>query len=156
MKINEDKALFKLAAYCSKAERCEFDIKRKIESWQLDNDQTNRIIDRLKKDNFLNEDRYCKAYIKDKILFNKWGSTKIKFELRKKSIPEYVIENCFEAFEDEIFDEPLLKVLGSKIKNIKAKDNYERQNKLVRFALGRGYSLEQIKKCLIQLDEEGI
>ena len=156
MKISEDKALYKIAAYCSKAERAEFDVKRKLQNWEVENDAINRIVSRLKKENFLNEERFCKAFIKDKIQFNRWGKVKIIFELKKKYISETVIQNCFDDLENDVFDEPLMRVLSTKIKSVKAKDEYEKRMKLIRFALGRGYSFEQIQRCLSKLiDTDG-
>lgn len=152
MKLSEEKALSKIAAYCSKAERSEFDVRRKLTGWQVEDTEINRILGRLKKENFLNEERYCRSFIKDKMRFNKWGRVKITFELKKKHIPESTINSCFEGFGNEEFESPLLNILTTKAKNIKAQNEYEKQAKLIRFALGRGYSLEQIKKCLKKLD----
>lgn len=151
MKITEDKALYKIAAYCSKAERSEYDVKRKLQNWELEDDSVSRIILRLTKENFLNEDRYCRAYVKDKITFSRWGKAKIVFELKKKYISEAIIQSAFDELENHVFDEPLMKVLSTKIKSIKGKDEYEKQTKLIRFALGRGYTFEQIKRCLSKL-----
>jgi len=157
MKYSESQALPKIAAYCSKAERAEYDVRKKLIDWELNEKETQRIIDRLKKENFLNEERYSRSFIKDKIRFNKWGKIKITFELRKKKITESVINMCFDEFEDDEFEEPLLHLLKTKAKSIKANDEYEKQTKLIRFALGRGYSLSETKKCLKLLnykDEE--
>lgn len=151
MKLSEQQALHKIAAYCSKAERCEFEVKRKLEGWELDPIAINSIIVRLRNENFLNDERFTKAFIKDKIEFNKWGKIKISYELRKKSIPEFLINTCFADLESNIFDSPLLKILTNKIKSVKANNNYEKRIKLTRFALGRGYSYEEVQKCLSKL-----
>lgn len=154
MKLSENQALSKLAAYCSKAERAEMDIRRKLIGWELTEEEIKHVISRLKKENFLNEERYCRSFVKDKIRFNKWGKNKIVFELRKKKIPESVIDSCFAEMDNDEFSTPLLKLLTTKSKSIKASNDYDKQMKLIRFALGRGYTLDQIKKCLKELDLE--
>lgn len=157
MKYSEAQALSKLAAYCSKAERAEFDVRRKAEGWELPAEAISRIISRLKNEKFLDEERYCRSFINDKAKFNKWGESKIRFELRKKKIPEAVISFCLQDFESERFDQPLFDLLSAKIKTVKATSDYELNTKLIRFALGRGYSFDQIKKTLQKLnlnDEE--
>lgn len=157
MKVSESQALFKLAAYCSKAERTEYDIRRKAENWELSADVTDNIIIKLKNENYLNEERYCQSFINDKLKFNKWGEAKIRFELKRKQISDDVIGSCFKNIERELFESPLFALLSSKVKTIKAVNDYERKNKLIRFALGRGYTFEQIKKAIQRLnlnDEE--
>lgn len=151
MKYSESQALVKMSAYCSKAERAEADVRRKLTLWEVENEPMERIIDRLKKENYLNEERFCRSFIKDKMLFNKWGRTKIVFELRRKQISEQVINMSFSEFEATDFEESLLKILTTKAKSVKAKDDYDKKNKLIRFALGRGYSYEQIQRCLSKI-----
>jgi len=148
MKYSESQALVKLAAYCSRAERAEYDIRRKAENWELSPNVINNIVNKLKKENYLNEERYCQSFINDKLKFNRWGETKIKFELKKKHISESVINSCLKNVRGEQFESPLFDLLSSKIKTIKAANDYERKNKLIRFALGRGYTFEQVRKIL--------
>lgn len=151
MKYSESQALPKIAAYCSKAERAESDVRKKLLGWELDESSSERIINRLRKENFLNEERYCRSFIKDKIQFNKWGKVKIVFELKKKRIPEFIINSCLEEIESSDYEIPLMKILVTKSKSVKANNEYERWTKLVRFGMGRGYSFDQIKKCLSQI-----
>ncbi|MFR9165408.1 MAG: regulatory protein RecX [Dysgonomonas sp.] len=152
--MTEAQALSRIAAYCSKAERSEYDVRKKLEAWQIDKDQVGSIVSRLKKENFLNEERFCQAFIKDKLRFNKWGKNKIVFELRKKRISDKTIEKTFLQLDvGDDFEDALKKLLTSKLPAIKAKDNYEKKVKLYRFALGRGYSPDAIQKCLNRLLE---
>lgn len=151
MKYSETQALPKIAAYCSKAERAESDVRKKLLGWELDQETCERIIARLKKENFINEERYCRSFIKDKVQFNKWGRVKIVFELKKKRVPEFIINSCLDEIESSDYETPLMKILITKSKSVKASNNYEKWTKLVRFGMGRGYSFEQIKKCLSQI-----
>lgn len=156
MKYSEAQALPKIAAYCSKAERAVSDVRKKLLKWELDTESINRVIIRLKNENFLNEERYCRSFIKEKIQFSRWGKVKIIFELKKKHIPESIIDSCFEEIEVSDFEAPLMKILLNKAKTVKAANDYERWTKLARFAMGRGYSFNQIKKCLYKiLDTDG-
>ena len=148
MKYSESQALAKVAAYCSKAERSVFDVKRKLQNWELDNSVIQNIIKRLQQEKFIDEERFCKAFIKDKLKFNKWGKTKIIFELKKKLISNDIIDLSFSEFDLNEFDEQLANLLKNKEKSVKAKNKYEKQTKLIRFALGRGFSFEQTQKIL--------
>lgn len=148
MKLTEPRALNRIASYCSKAERCEFDVRRKLVSWELAEEEISRIMKRLKDEKFLSNERFCKSFINDKMRFNKWGKTKIIFELKKRQIPESVYRPILDNFEDEDFNKQLEKILLTKLKSVKAKDDYDKRNKLIRFALGRGFSMDATIKCI--------
>lgn len=141
----------RIAAYCSKAERCEWDVRRKLKGWELEEDEIERIVKRLKDERFLSDERFCRSFINDKMKFNKWGKTKIVFELRKRSISQSVFQPILDDFDDEGFDEQLESILKAKMRTVKGKDDYDRRNKLIRFALGRGFSMDASIKMVNML-----
>lgn len=150
--MTEKQAIAQIAAYCSKAERCKSDVRKKLQAWELDNEIVDRVVSLMEKENFLNEERFCQSFIRDKVRFNKWGKNKIVFELKKKQIPSSVIESSFKNVEDECdFETPLLKILTTKQASVKAKSPLEKRVKLFRFAAGRGFSPDMINKCLDKL-----
>lgn len=151
MKLSEPIALNRIAAYCSKAERCEWDVRRKLKVWELEDDEVLRIVKRLKDERFLSDERFCRSFINDKMRFNKWGKTKIIFELRKRDISSTIYQAILDDFEDESFDEQLESILKTKLKTLKGKDDYDRRNKLIRFALGRGFSMDAVLKTVSKL-----
>lgn len=151
MKLSEPQALNRVAGYCSRAERCESDVRKKLLAWELEADAVKRIIDRLKKERYLNEERFCRSFINDKLKFNKWGKAKIVFELRKKQMPEYVYNPILDELSGDEFEEQLVHILSVKIKAVKGKNDYEKKTKLIRFALGRGFSMDLAIKCVNKL-----
>lgn len=151
MKLTESQALSKLAAYCSKAERCEFDVRKKLNSWELQEEVQERIVDRLKKEKFLDERRFVESFIRDKVRFNKWGKAKIVFELKKKKVSALIIDEYISEINSSELDDSLRKILNTKLKSVKANSDYDRKVKLVRFALGRGFSMQQTMKVLNEI-----
>ena len=151
IQLPEEKIFAKMATLCAKRESCESEIRKKLDRYDLQEDAVRRIIARLKKENYLNESRYCRSFIHDKHQFNKWGRTKIEFALRQKQIPSEVIGSAFSEFPVSWFGEPLLELLQRKSKTIKAKNDFEKRTKLIRFALGRGYTMEETLHCLNRL-----
>lgn len=151
MKITESQALNRIAGYCSKAERCESDICKKLISWELTDDAIKRILDQLKKERYLDNERFCRSFINDKLKFNKWGKAKIIFELKKRQIPEYIYNPILEELSGDVFEEQLMYILSVKIKSIKGKNDYEKKSKLIRFALGRGFSMDLAVRCVNKL-----
>ena len=150
-KINYEQALHRLAAYCSRAERCVFDVRRKMDGWEIPSEQQNQIIQKLKKENFLNEERYCKAFVNDKTKYNRWGIYKIRFELKRKQIPEELIVEALKNLDPEENREQLKSLIEQKMKSVKGKNEWEIRQKLMRFATSRGFSQEDIEKILVAI-----
>ena len=117
----------------------------------MEDDEVLRIVKRLKDERFLSDERFCRSFINDKMRFNKWGKTKIIFELRKRNISSTIYQAILDDFEDESFDEQLESILKTKLKTVKGKDDYDRRNKLIRFALGRGFSMDAVLKTVSKL-----
>lgn len=145
----------RIASYCSKAERCTSDVRKKLLAWELAEDCIQRILSALKKEDFLNDERFCRSFVRDKQRFNKWGKNKIIFELKKKQIPDSLIGTVLkDEVEESDFEDSLIKVLITKNRSVKADSDYDRYAKLFRFAAGRGFTPDQIKKCLNKLLKE--
>lgn len=158
MKLSEEQALYRIAVFCSKAERAESDILKKLSTWELEPSACYRIINHLKKENYLNEERFCRSFVNDKMRFNRWGRNKIIFELKKKRISENLIQNVLAEIEDQetedTFESQLESLILNKMKTVKGKDKYDIRNKLLRFALGRGFTIDQSIKCINKLMNE--
>ena len=142
--LSEPEALHKAAGYCSLADRCIDDIRKKLTQWEMELVVQNRIIQRLVQEKFLDEERFCKSYINDKLKFNKWGVNKIKYELQKKNIHGSLIQSVLEDINPQENRERLLQLLTAKKKTVKGKNEFEIQQKLMRFAAGRGFTVDDI------------
>ncbi|SBW05833.1 Regulatory protein RecX [uncultured Dysgonomonas sp.] len=148
MKLSEPQALNRVAAYCSRAERSEFSVRKKLLAWELSPDAIERIMDRLRKEKYLDNTRFTRSFINDKLKFNKWGKTKIIFELRKLNISESIYTPILEDLAGDEFEKQLMHILSVKEKSVKAKNDYDKKTKLIRFALGRGFSMDLCIKCV--------
>lgn len=146
--ISESKALNKMANLCARREYCVFDIEAKLQRYNLERETIEKIIAHLQKDKFIDELRFTHSFIKDKIQFNKWGKTKIKYALRQKRVPESIITDAFSDFTDEKLNRSLQSLLQAKWKTIKADSDFEKRNKLIRFGLGRGFEMNNILQCM--------
>jgi len=147
-KLSYEQTLHRLAAYCSRAERCEWDIRRKMDVREIPFDQQNSIIQQLRKEKFLDEERYCKAFVNDKVKYNRWGINKIRFELGKRQIPEILIREALKNLDPKETREQLRQLIEQKKKSVKGKNEWEIQQKLLRFAASRGFSQEDIEAVL--------
>lgn len=146
--MTEQTAKTKLAAFCATRERAKQDIEKKLQTWEVSKEASEKIITWLEKENFINEERYCKAYINDKSKIAKWGLRKIEYNLRNKGISNEIISKYTSRLDKDNYIEKLFNLLEQKKKTVKAKNEYDLRQKLIRFAAGRGYDFEDIVNCL--------
>ena len=146
--VKYEQALHRLAAYCSRGERCAYDIRLKMTGWGLSEEEYKKAIQYLQRENFLDEKRYCRAFFHDKSRYNRWGDCKIRYELKKKQIPESLIREVLSETDTDVYREQLRQLLANKRKTVKGANEYEINQKLIRFAAGKGFSLEDIEAAL--------
>ncbi len=146
-----EQMLFKASAYCATAEHCEADVRTKLQTWACAPEHIDKIIDYLKQENFLNEQRYCNAFVRDKFRFNQWGKTKIAMMLRTKNIAEETIAEAIDQIDDATYQQTVTTLLQTKLKGLKYRDEYDRKAKLIRFAQGRGFEYGIIAAAIEQL-----
>ena len=107
IEITETDALSRVAAYCSTAEHCRAEVTEKLQRWGIPYDAIDRIINRLEQEKYIDEERFCRAFIHDKYRFAKWGKIKIGQALQLKKIPQSV----FYRYLNEIDEDEYLAVL---------------------------------------------
>ena len=146
-----EEARFKAEAYCSLVEHCSDDVLRKLEQWGVPSESHEQIIEYLKKERFIDERRYAIAFVRDKYRFNQWGRIKIAQALRMQHIPSDCISDAMDEINEEEYLSVLASLLQKKMRSVKAVNDYERNGKLIRFAAGHGYEMDDILQCLKQI-----
>lgn len=146
--MTEQEAYLRLTALCAQAEHCQQEMRDKMKRWELDEMAQNRVVARLIKERYIDDERYARAFVKDKILYNKWGRRKIQQGLWMKRIDDDIQKRVLDEVDDEEYLNVLKPLLNQKRKSIKAQSDYELNQKLVRFALGRGFTFDIIRQCL--------
>ena len=129
--------LNKARKYCSYQERCLADVKTKLNEWNAAEKTVEKIIQTLEKEDFINEERYAIAFALGKLRNNKWGRNKIFYAMTQKQIPEIYIQMGLNEIDDEEYIQILKSVLKSK-KTVE-KDEFKRNNKLVKYAVQKGF-----------------
>ena len=100
--------LAKLQKYCTYQDRCHQEVRNKLLALKVYGDELEQIIGDLIKENFLNEERYARSYVRGKFRMKRWGRNKIKQRLTAKRISDY----CIKQGMKEIADTDYLEVLG--------------------------------------------
>ena len=144
-------ALTFAASLCSTSEQCAFDILRKTAKFELDTDEKEKMIQALRQNGFIDDQRFVKAFVNDRLHFNKWGRMKIGYMLKQKGIDNTIIETNLNDIDEDAYTETLLNLLKQKSKSANSRNQIELKSKLYRFAQGKGYESSAIGKCLKQM-----
>lgn len=114
-----------------------FDIKTKLQEWKATEKTLGQIIHQLEKEDYINEERYAIAFALGKMRNNKWGKNKIFYALVQKGVPELYIQMGLNEIDDEEYQGILRQLLAHK--KIDDDNEYRRNNKLVKYAVQKGY-----------------
>lgn len=146
-------ALKKAMTLCASREYCSEDIRVKLDSWSVNNQDADKIINKLIGENFINEKRYAEAFVKDKYHHNKWGKVKIAAQLRAKRIGAEYIESALKTLNEDEYRQTIRDILASHRKFIKAKNQFDLKGKLLRFGLSKGFESHLLYDILNDLDQ---
>ena len=144
----ENDAFLTLAALCAQAEHCQYEMLEKMRRWELSEEAQARVMAKLVKERYVDDERYTQAFVKDKIRYNKWGRRKVEQALWQKRIDDDIRKRVLDDIDDDEYLNVLRPLLKQKRKTIKAKNDYELNQKLMRFAMGRGFTFDIIRQCM--------
>ena len=149
----EQEAYLTLAALCAQAEHCQWEMLEKMRRWEVPEEAQARVMQRLVSERYVDDERYAQAFVKDKIRYNKWGRRKVDQALWQKHIDEDIRKRVLDEVDDDEYLKVLRPLLKQKRKSTKANSDYELNQKLMRFAMGRGFTFDIIRQC-IDVEEE--
>ena len=144
----EQEAFLQLASLCANAEHCQYEMLEKMKRWELPEEAQARIMAKLIKERYVDDERYARAFVMDKIHYNKWGRRKVQQGLWMKHIDKAIQQNVLDEIDDSEYLSILRPLLKQKRKSTKANSDYELNQKLIRFALSRGFTFDIIRQCL--------
>ncbi len=151
--MSEKDALLRLSALCAQGEHCQWEMTEKLRKWEIDDEAQARIMERLVKDRYVDDERFARAFVLDKIRYNKWGRRKVEQALYQKHIADDIRRRTLDDVSDEEYLKVLQPLLKQKRRSTKATSDYEMNKKLIRFALGRGFTFDIIRQCM-DVEEE--
>lgn len=151
--MSEKDALLRLSALCAQGEHCQWEMTEKLRKWEIDDEAQARIMERLVKGRYVDDERFARAFVLDKIRYNKWGRRKVEQALYQKHIADDIRRRTLDDVSDEEYLKVLQPLLKQKRRSTKAASDYEMNQKLIRFALGRGFTFDIIRQCM-DVEEE--
>ena len=149
----ENEALLRLTALCARSEHCAYEMEEKLRKWGMDEPAQARIMAHLTHERYIDDERYCRAYVRDKINYGKWGRRKIEQGLYMKHIDRTLAKSVLDEVDDSDYQNVLRPLLRAKWRTIKGGSDYERSGKLIKYALSRGFTFQIIRQCIDGADE---
>lgn len=131
--------LNKAEAYCARSEHCAADVRRKWYEWGAPSDLFDQIEESLYRNDFLNDARFCSAYVHDKVAYQGWGRMKIQAGLRALDLPQRVIAEALEEIDEAAYTKNLRALIAQR--------KGDSEDKRLRFLLQRGFTHDEIMRC---------
>ncbi|WP_291910735.1 regulatory protein RecX [Chitinophaga sp. CB10] len=144
-------ALEKLRQYCAYQERCHSEVKYRALELGMRGEEVEEAIAALIADNFLNEERFAKAYAGGKFRMKQWGRKKIQAALKMKQVSAYCIKKGMMEIDEEDYWQVLLQQAGKKYRSLKGEVPLKRKYKTTQYLLQRGFEQELISEALEQI-----
>ena len=150
--VTPRQALLRLATLCAKAEQCEHDLRSKLHAWRIDPDMADRIIARLEHDHYLDNGRYARAYVHDKLHFQRWGRQKILAGLYARHLPSAMCREAMEELDAEVYRANCAELLRPMRGD--GPLGPEARLRIIRRMMARGYEPALVREILDEPDDD--
>ena len=132
-------AKIKAARFCAYRERAPEEVREKLRGYGLSPDQCEQVLQELVDENFINEQRFAKAYASGKLRINKWGKLKIRNGLDGYQVNEKYIERALIALPEEEYLSTMKDLINKKQGSLDVTDPYVRNHKVARYVISKGF-----------------
>lgn len=143
-----DEVFERAAQLCAGSEHCAWDIRQKLCKWGVVKADTDMIIEKLYNENYIDDERFARAYSIDRLRFSHWGRIKIKAMMQGMGIPYNAIQHGLAQIDQQEYHEVMEHLIAQKDRTLVENDPYIRRMKLIRFAAGHGFELSEIHNFL--------
>ncbi|WP_428654287.1 regulatory protein RecX [Runella sp.] len=146
-------ALLKAASFCAYQERTVKETRQRLNDWELSEEEIVWVLEELKAQNYLNEERFARAFAGGKFRVKKWGRLKIRQEMKLKGVPNDLIQKGLTEIDGDDYEAVLRDLLEKKARSLRGEPTAVKQ-KLVRFALSRGFESDIVWDLLKSIASE--
>ncbi len=136
----------KLVNYCVYQDRCHAEVEQKMREFVLIPEAKEEIILYLLRENYLNEERFTRSYVRGKFYIKHWGKTKIKIHLKQKGITEKLINRCFDEIHEDDYIRTIQRLYENYDSKLKGLKDYQKKSKTINYLLSRGFEYDVISQ----------
>lgn len=137
-------ALRKAAMFCAYQERTQQEVRERLKDWGVLGDDAEEVIAELIQQNYLNEERFAKSFAGGKFRVKGWGRRKIKQHLQQRGISGYNLDQAMKEIAPDDYQHTLKELLDKKRQSLRDTNPLVIKQKLVRYALSKGYETDLI------------
>lgn len=147
-----EQAMAKITRFCATRERAPLEVEKKLFKWGLNSQQVEEIMLRLTDENYLDEQRFARAYCHDKFQFNHWGKIKIRYGIKQYQLSDECIAQGLSHISEEEYLKTASELVNRKWKSLDKEDNpYVRKQKTINFIIRKGFEPDIIYPLIDKL-----
>ena len=150
--LTSDQVLDKMAKYCAYQERCVKEVRDKLKTYEIPQQERDKLLEYLLDNRFVNDERFAKSFVRGKVNQSGWGVNKIRFHLIQKGIDKDIIDEALGQNDEEAYRQRLVDILKTKSRTVKAASDFEKKRKLAAYAMQKGFEGNLVWEVLKDLD----
>lgn len=141
----------KLQHYCSYQDRCHKEVYEKLRTFNIIKEGVNQIISNLISENFLNETRFSKSFVRGKFRIKNWGKFRIINELKMRNISTYNINQGLKEIDESEYQNKFEEIFNKKLSSLEGLDPTVKKKKILSYLLYRGWESSLIYPKIYEL-----
>ena len=149
--LSREEILEKIRHFCAYQERSRLQVMRKLQALGCSEEDVPAILEMLAEGNYLNEARFVAQYVRSRAAAKGWGPAKIAMALQRETGANHRDEIKQDEESKTRALEKLKKDLSKKRSELEHKQDPKIREKLMRFCLSRGFTLEDALRILENL-----
>ncbi|RAI95225.1 regulatory protein RecX [Algoriphagus yeomjeoni] len=151
---SQEEAFEKLTTFCAYQDRCPWEVRRKLHDKGIKDEPAEQIITELIAEEFVNEERYARAFARGKFRLKKWGRNRIRMELKMREIPESLIRKGLSEIDPEEYYDTLLTQTEKKWESTHESDSFKKKYKVTQYLMSKGFEMDLVKEAVESLQSQ--
>ena len=142
---------FKLKQYCSYQDRCHNKVENKLSKFNLISQAKDQILFNLINEDYLNETRFCKSFVRGKFKIKNWGKRRIIQELKSRKISEFNIKKGLSEINEIEYLEKFENLFNKKLSSLENLNRIDKKKKIFSYLQYRGWETNLIYEKINQI-----
>jgi regulatory protein len=142
---------FKLKQYCSYQDRCHNEVENKLSKFNLISQAKDQILFNLINEDYLNETRFCKSFVRGKFKIKNWGKRRIIQELKSRKISEFNIKKGLSEINEIEYLEKFENLFNKKLSSLENLNRIDKKKKIFSYLQYRGWETNLIYEKINQI-----
>lgn len=138
----------KMCKYCAGAEHCEWDVRNVLSRYEPSEEDIQLILAYLRKEKYLDDSRYCSAFVHDKVSYQGWGREKIRMALEQRRLPSECISQALDGIDMEEYYKILLDIIIKREAHVEDLEDFPAQAQIIQYCIQKGFLYDEIKEAL--------